>query len=128
LYAAPRDMRGPNRDPTHVGMPSGSSYRGVEELLDVGSRSDETEGADLVAEVLTIVWFAAAIGGVVAAVCALMIRTRRRASLMLAGVCFGVAGVLGILSVGIVLLALSVACFVTASRTGSASAAATSDV
>jgi hypothetical protein len=95
-------------------------------LLDVGSRSDGTEGADPVAEVLAIVWFAAAIGGLVAAVFGLMYRTRRRASLMLAGVCFGVAGVLGILSVGVIFIALSVVCFV-GSRAGNASATAVSD-
>lgn len=79
------------------------------------------------AEVLAIVWFAAAIGGLVAAVFGLMYRTRRRASLMLAGVCFGVAGVLGILSVGVIFIALSVVCFVAGSRAGNASATVASD-
>ena len=68
------------------------------------------------AELLSVVWFAAATGGVVAVVFALVNRTRRHVSLTVAGVCFGLAGVLGILSIGVVLLVLSAVCFVAASR------------
>lgn len=37
-------------------------------------------------------------------------------------VCFGVAGVLGILSIGVILIVTSAACFIAASRTGDATA------
>lgn len=73
--------------------------------------------------VLAVVWFAAVIGGAVAAVAGLVThRARRRVSLVSAGMCFGVAGVLGILSIGILFVALSAACLVAASRAGDAPA------
>ncbi len=76
---------------------------------------------------LSVVWFAAAIGGAIAVAVGLLThRARRRVSLMTAGVCFGVAGVLGILSIGIIFMALSAACFVAVSRAGDAPATTTS--
>jgi len=77
--------------------------------------------------VLSIVWFAAAIGGAIAGVVGLSThRARRRVSLVTAGVCLGVAGLLGILSIGIIFVALSAACFVASSRAGEAPATTTS--
>lgn len=71
------------------------------------------------AEVLTVVFFAAAIGGAIVGLVGVLAHVaRRRASLLTAGVCFAVAGVLGILSIGIIFLALSIASFVVAFRTG----------
>jgi len=69
-------------------------------------------------EALAVIWFAAAIGGALAGVVGVVAHgSRRRTSLMVAGAGFGLAGVLGILSIGIILLAMSAACFVIASRT-----------
>lgn len=77
---------------------------------------------------LSVIWFGAAVGGAIAAVLGLFThRAQRGAALMTAGVCFGVAGVLGILSIGIVFVALSLACFAAASRVRQAPAAAASD-
>ena len=68
--------------------------------------------------VLTGVWFAAAICGVVAAVIGIASSGgRRRVPMIVAAFCFAVAGVLGILSIGIVFLALSAVCFAIAMRT-----------
>lgn len=76
---------------------------------------------------LSVVWFASALGGAIAAVVGLLTHgTPRRVSLVTAGVCFGVAGVLGILSIGIIFVVLSAACFVAASRAGDAPASTTS--
>lgn len=72
---------------------------------------------------LSVVWFAAVIGGAIAAVAGLSTRrARRRVPLVTAGVCFGLAGVLGILSIGVIFVALSAMCFVATSRAGDAPA------
>ena len=77
---------------------------------------------------LSVIWFAAAIGGAIAVVVGLLTHdVRRHVSLVIAGVCFGVAGILGILSIGIGFVALSVACFVVADRANEAAARAPSD-
>ena len=73
---------------------------------------------------LAVIWFAAAIGGAIAAIVGLSThRALRRVALSAAGVLFGIAGVLGILSIGIVFMAISAVCFVTAARATDAAAA-----
>ena len=67
---------------------------------------------------LVVIWFASAIAGVIAALGALAVRRQRASLLVVAGACFAVAGVLGILSIGILFLALSVACFAASGRPG----------
>ena len=70
------------------------------------------------AETFSVVWYSAAIIGVVAAAGAsLAAYGKRRQLLLIAGACFALAGLLGILSIGIVFLGLSVACFIAAART-----------
>lgn len=61
--------------------------------------------------VLVWIWFAAAIGGIVAVVASLLLSDRQRELLGVAGVLFAIAGVLGILSIGILFLGASAACF-----------------
>ena len=64
-------------------------------------------------ELLAAVWFASAVGGVIAALAGVFgSRSIRPRSFTIAGVCFAVAGVLGILSIGILFLVLSGACFI----------------
>jgi hypothetical protein len=77
---------------------------------------DDVDSA--VARALVVVWFAAALGGVVATLLAVVMPSERRRSLLL-GACggFAVAGALGILSVGIIFLAASMVCLVLAGRT-----------
>jgi len=80
------------------------------------------------AEAFALIWFAAAICGVLGVVLALVTgRTRRRAWLFVAGVCFGLAGVLGILSIGVILIVASAACLVAVSRTRDTTATIVSD-
>lgn len=59
-------------------------------------------------------WCAAATAGVVAGVTGLLVSRVRREALFTAGVGFGIAGVLGILSIGILFLGLAAVCFVKA--------------
>lgn len=68
------------------------------------------------ATALAVVWFATAIGGAVAAVLAVLLPDRRRGLLLVAAACFAVAGVLGILSIGIVFVVGAVVCWHLANR------------
>lgn len=68
------------------------------------------------AVMLTIVWSAAAIAGVTCALGGWLLPAGRRTLLSFAGVSFFVAGVLGILTIGILFLALGAVCFVAATR------------
>ncbi|MGB0111649.1 MAG: hypothetical protein WBP59_00370 [Ilumatobacteraceae bacterium] len=68
--------------------------------------------------ILSAVWFTAAIGGVIAAVLAVATETRRQSLLMVAGGCFAIAGILGILSIGLMFLIAAAACFARATTTG----------
>ncbi len=67
--------------------------------------------------VLALIWWTAAIGGLVAGLVGITVRSRRRESLLIAGGLFAVAGVLGILSIGIIFVVFSAACIVAATRT-----------
>lgn len=68
-------------------------------------------------DVLSVVWYTAAIGGAVAAIAGLLVRgSRRRQLLIVAGFGFTIAGILGILSIGIVFIVLAALCFGIASR------------
>lgn len=79
------------------------------------------------AEVLSYIWFAAAIiGGIAAVACAFVSRERRRPPLLVAGSCSAVAVVLGILSIGIILLVLSATCYIAAGRAKGLSASPSS--
>ena len=64
--------------------------------------------------ILGIIWFVVAAAGVMAAATALVARGVRQRLLVVAGSCFAVAGLLGILSIGLLFLLLSVACFAAA--------------
>lgn len=76
-----------------------------------------TRVGQLVSEFFAVVWFAAAIGGgLLVVVAAFAPRDRRRFPLLAAGVCFAIAGLLGILSIGILFVALSAVCFVFSER------------
>ena len=68
------------------------------------------------ATALTIVWFAAAASGIVASVLAAFLPGRRRTLLLVAAGGFTVAGVLGILSIGMVFIAAAVVCRQLANR------------
>ena len=65
---------------------------------------------------LAVVWFATAIGGALAALLAMLIPDRRHSLLLVAAVCFAIAGVLGILSIGIVFVVGAVVCWHLANR------------
>ena len=67
-------------------------------------------------DVLSVIWFAAAIGGVVAAIVGWVRPAWRRPALVVAAACFGVAGVLGILSIGLVFLVMAFGCLALAIR------------
>jgi hypothetical protein len=66
--------------------------------------------------VLTLIWWTAVTGGFAACLLALTVRSHRHELLLLAGVCFLIAGVLGILSIGLIFLVASAACIIAASR------------
>lgn len=72
--------------------------------------------------VLSVVWFTSAIGGALAAVVGLLVPKVRRWALLVAGAGFSIAGVLGILSIGILFLGLAAFCFIGASKDVSAGA------
>jgi hypothetical protein len=65
---------------------------------------------------LTIIWWAAAVSGGAVLLVAVVLPARRKEALLGGAVLFGVAGVLGILSIGIVFLLLAAACLRVASR------------
>ncbi|MQB02268.1 MAG: hypothetical protein GEU78_18845 [Actinobacteria bacterium] len=63
---------------------------------------------------LTIVWWGATLGGVVAALVAVLTPSGRRPALLVAASLFLISGVLGILSIGVVFLVLAVVCVIAA--------------
>ena len=68
-------------------------------------------------ELLVAIWFAAAVGGVIAVLVGLFASGDTRPRwLAIAVACFVVAGVLGILSIGILFLVLAGACFLSGRR------------
>ena len=71
-------------------------------------------------DILSVVWFTSAIGGALAAVVGLLVPKVRRSALVVAGIGFSIAGVLGILSIGIIFLGLAALCFIGASNATSA--------
>lgn len=70
------------------------------------------------ATTLAVIWFASAIGGAAAAIVGAAVPARRSRSLTVAAALFMVAGVLGILSIGIVFLVLAAVCAIAAGRSG----------
>lgn len=68
-------------------------------------------------DVLGVIWWGSAAGAVAAVGVAVAIPSRRRDALLVASVLFLVAGVLGILSIGILFIVAAVACGVVATRT-----------
>lgn len=66
--------------------------------------------------ILTVIWFAAALGGLTAVAIAVAVSRWRREALLLGAIVFAVAGVLGILSIGIVFLGLAALCAYLAGR------------
>ena len=78
------------------------------------------QGVPVAINILVAVWFVAAGAGVCSALGALATSSRRRSLLLVAGSCFAVAGVLGILSIGIIFIGLSTACFIAARRVAQA--------
>lgn len=66
--------------------------------------------------VLSVIWYTAAIGGAVAAIVGCLRPAWRFPALALAAACFGVAGVLGILSIGVVFIVLALGCLALAER------------
>lgn len=69
--------------------------------------------------VLTVVWCLAALAGAASALAAALIPSARPPLLLAAYACWLVAGILGILSVGIIFLAAAFACLTFAVRTAS---------
>lgn len=67
-------------------------------------------------EVFTVVFFSAAAIGLAMALFGTLLPMLRRRLLFAAAFCFGVAGLLGLASIGIVLLALSATCLYLAKR------------
>lgn len=77
------------------------------------SSDDKGRGMD---EALTIIWWLAAATGITAVVISLVRPEARRAALLAGAGAFAVAGVLGILSIGIIFLVAAVVCGVLAAR------------
>lgn len=70
-------------------------------------------------DLLGVIWWGSAVGGMASVAVAVAMPSRRRAALLVAGLLFLVAGLLGILSIGIVFLVAAIACAVVAVRTAS---------
>ncbi|HVE73813.1 MAG TPA: hypothetical protein VNA30_01795 [Mycobacteriales bacterium] len=68
-------------------------------------------------ELLVVLWYLCAIGGAVALVAGVANRRYRRTCLVVAASLFAIAGVLGILSIGVLFLVASALCAVGAWRT-----------
>ena len=66
--------------------------------------------------ILSVVWFTSAIGGALAAVAGLVVPKSRRWTYFVAGVAFSIAGILGILSIGIFFLGFAALCFIGAAK------------
>lgn len=72
------------------------------------------------ADVLIVIWYVAAASGLVSVVVAVARPAARRPALLVGAAAFGIAGLLGILSIGVVLLAAAAVCAVIAARQTSA--------
>lgn len=68
-------------------------------------------------DVLSVIWLGSVAGAVAAVAVAVTMPARRREALILAGVLFLVAGVLGILSIGMLFIVAAIVCGVVALRT-----------
>lgn len=69
-------------------------------------------------DVLSVIWFGSVAGAVAAVAVAVTVPVRRREALILAGVLCLVAGVLGILSIGLLFIVAAIVCGAVALRTG----------
>jgi len=67
-------------------------------------------------DLLSVIWWTSATGGLASVALAVAMPTLRRAALLVASLLFIVAGVLGILSIGIVFIAAAIVCAVLAFR------------
>lgn len=67
-------------------------------------------------DVLGVIWWGSAAGALVAVAVAVTTPSRRREALVTAGLLFLVAGVLGILSIGIVFIVAAIVCGFVAAR------------
>lgn len=76
------------------------------------------------ADVLTVIWYVAALSGVVSVIVSIVRPAAHRPALLVGAVCFWIAGVLGILSIGVVFLVAAVICGVVAVRQTSATTTA----
>lgn len=65
---------------------------------------------------LTIIWWLATVTGIAGVVVSLVRPAVRRTALLIGAAAFTVAGVLGILSIGIIFLAAAVACGILAAK------------
>jgi hypothetical protein len=74
--------------------------------------SDEEFRMDL----LSPIWWGSAVGGFASIAVAMTMPSRRRAALLMASLLFLVAGVLGILSIGIIFIVAAIVCAVAAGR------------
>lgn len=68
-------------------------------------------------DLLGVVWWGSAVGAFAGVAIAVTVPSRRREALAVAGLLFLVAGVLGILSIGIVFIVAAIVCGVVAART-----------
>jgi hypothetical protein len=67
-------------------------------------------------DALSVIWFSAAVGGAVAALAGLLLHVWRQQLLLVSAGCFLVCGILGILSIGLLFLALAAILIVVAVR------------
>lgn len=68
------------------------------------------------ADVLTVIWYAAALSGFVSVVVSVVRPTMRRPALLVGAAAFGLAGILGILSIGVLFIVAAIVCAVVAER------------
>lgn len=69
-------------------------------------------------DLLGVIWWGSAAGGFASVAVAVTMPSLRRAALLVASLLFFVAGVLGILSIGIVFIVAAIVCAVVAVRAG----------
>ena len=67
-------------------------------------------------DLLGLIWWGSAVGGLAAVAVAMTMPSRRHAALLMASLLFLVAGALGILSIGIIFIVAAIACAVAAVR------------
>lgn len=105
-----------------LGLPPGTALHlaAAARVASGPSSAGEADGSESMEQALTVVWWSSALIGVVALVVAALSPRRRGTTLAVAAGGFLVAGVLGILSIGLVFVILASVCAFAATRSSPA--------